>query len=187
MAKLYEEEWHDIFIKEFQKESDRACVILSVAMLDLALETILKARLVPTSSSEDELLEGAYAPISTFSARIDLAHRIGLISTQLCRDLHIIRKIRNDFAHNITGCSFEDTSVRSRIIELTRSSGLDKKLPEKRKQFPTECRGDFQMTVSWMLWYLWYLSQEVTSIKPATLEESYWPKDKLVRVLKSED
>lgn len=187
MATKHEKEWHDVFVKEFQKESDRACVILSVAMLDRALETILKARLVPTGSSEDEFLEGAYAPLSTFSARIGLAHRIGLISTKLCRDLHTIRKIRNDFAHNITGCSFEDTSVRSRIIELTRSSGMNEKFPEKRKTFPSGCKGDFQMTVSWMLWYLWYLSGEVTSIESARLEESYWSKGKLDRLLKSED
>ena len=89
--------WDSIFDREFGKESDRASVIISVAMLDRALETILKAYLVPTDSPEDSLLEGAYAPIATFNARIDLAHRLGLITARFCRDLHIIRKIRNDF------------------------------------------------------------------------------------------
>lgn len=184
MDTLHEKDWHDIFVREFEKESDRACVILSVAMLDRVLETILKASLVPTSSSEDKLLEGAYAPISTFSARIDLVHRIGLISTKLCRDLHTIRKIRNDFAHNIEGCTFGDSSVRSRIIELSRSSAMIESLPKVRGTFPKGLRGDFEMTVSWMLWYLWYLSGKVTSIESARLEESYWSQEKIRKLVK---
>lgn len=184
MATRYAEHWDEVYKREFAKESDRACAILSVAMLDRALETILKTRLIPTSSSEDNLLEGAYAPISTFNARIDLVHRLGLISSPLCRDLHIVRKIRNDFAHNIAGCSFEDSSVRSRIIELARSSRVIEQYPEVRKSFPSGYRGDFQMTVSWMLWYLWHLAETVYSIEPAEIEAAYWPKDKLEKVLK---
>jgi DNA-binding MltR family transcriptional regulator len=183
MAVEHEKYWDNIFKREFEKESDRACVILSVAMLDRALETFLKARLVPISSSEDELLEGAYAPISTFNARIELTHRIGLISTQLRRDLHIIRKIRNDFAHNIEGCTFEDPSVRSRIIELSCSSSMMEALPEVRKTFQKGPRGDFQMTVSWMLWYLWTLARQVSSIKPVLPEECYWSKDRLRKLV----
>ena len=151
MAIKLQSHWEDIFKQEFAKESDRASVILSVAMLDKALETIIKARLLPTDSPDDSLSEGAYSPIANFSARVDLAHRTGLISTKFCRDLHIIRKIRNDFAHNITGCSFEDTSVRSRIIELNRSSLIIDKFPQIREKLPLGCRGDFQITVSCML------------------------------------
>jgi len=182
MPRLSEKEWHDIFLKEFSKETDRASVILSVAMLDRALETVLKTHLMPSSSSEDELLERAYAPISTFGARIDLAYRIGLISAKLCRDLHTIRKVRNDFAHNITGCSFENPSVRSRVTELVRSSGVNEKFPKARQSYPDGSRGDLQVTVSWMLYYLWYLSGQVTQIKPeCPLEEIYWSKDKLAK------
>lgn len=184
MATKHEEYWDTVFKKEFEKESDRACVILSVAMLDQALEGLLKAHLVPISSSEDELLEGAYAPISTFNARIDLAHRIGLISARFCRDLHIIRRIRNDFAHNITGCSFEDSTVRNRIIELTRSSKLPKKFPDVRKTYPEGYRGDFQMIVSCLLWLLWSSEGEVTSIELHPTEAPYWPKDILEEELK---
>ena len=35
----------DQFVAEFSKESDRASVIIAVAMLDQALEALLKARL----------------------------------------------------------------------------------------------------------------------------------------------
>lgn len=179
MTAKHEEFWDAVFKKEFAKESDRACVILSVAMLDQALESLLKACLVPTSSSEDDLLNGAYAPISTFNARVALAHRLGLISARFCHDLHTIRKTRNDFAHNITGCSFEDSTVRNRIIELTRSSKLPEKFPGVRKTYPEGCRGEFQMTVSCMLWLLWALSREVPSIESRHIEALYWSKDEL--------
>lgn len=180
----HEKYWSDLLDEEFEKEeSDRACVIVAVAMLDHALETLLKACLAPASSSEDELLEAIYAPISTFSARIDLTYRVGLISPQLRRDLHIIRKIRNDFAHNITSCDFDDSSVRGRIVELNRSSPMIDSLPELRKKFVKGCRGDFQMTVSWILWYLWSLSRTLSPIKIAPAEAHYRPKEQLRKEL----
>jgi DNA-binding MltR family transcriptional regulator len=176
--------WDEVFMREFEKESDRACVILSVAMLERALETLLKAQLAATSSSKDELLEGAYAPISSFNARIDLAHRLGLISARFCRDLHIIRRIRNDFAHDVRRCTFKDASVRARVLELSRSSGLIDKEPETRKRFQRGYRGDFQMIVSWMLYYLWYLSSRVSAMEAASPEPHYWTRDELDAALR---
>lgn len=169
--------WDEVFREEFEKESERACVILATAMLDQALETILRAGLVPISSPKDELLEVSYAPIGTFSARIDLAHRIGLISTKFCRDLHIIRAIRNDFAHDIRGCTFDNDSVRNRVLALVRSSGVVERCPKIRQTFMGGARGDFQMTVSWMLYHLWSLASRVQSIELAPLEWGYFAKD----------
>src|SRR5438477_6714803 len=93
-------QYADQFQAEFAKESDRASVIIAVAMLDQALEALLKRRLVPTPVAHDSFIEGAYVPLSTLSSRIDLCFRMGLISSQFSRDLHLIRRIRNEFAHN---------------------------------------------------------------------------------------
>lgn len=171
--------WDEVFVREFEKETDRACVILSAAMLEQALEANIKARLVATGSPEDNLFDVAYAPISTFSAKIDLAYRLGLISTKFCRDLHTIRKIRNDFAHNITGCTFGNASVHSRVVELCRSSMLVEKDPETRKRFQRGSRGDFQMIVSWMLWHLWSQTKRLSPIEESTPEAHYWSKEVL--------
>jgi hypothetical protein len=131
----YPNQWDQTFCNQFEKESDRACVILSASMLDQALETLLKAYLVPISSKEDDFLEGLYAPISSFSAKIDLSFRIGLISAKFCRDLHLIRKIRNEFAHNISGCNFNNETVHRRVLELRRSSTFIDRQPTIRKSF----------------------------------------------------
>src|SRR5205085_2582290 len=60
--------------------------------------------------------------------------------------------IRNAFAHNVHGCTFGDSSVESRIVELKKSSGFIDRNAEIREDLPAGLRGDFLMTVSWMLY-----------------------------------
>ena len=170
--------WLKVFFEEFKEESDRAYVILAGSMIDQALETLLKARLVPSTSQEDNLFSGAYAPLGSFSAKIDLSYRIGMKSGKLCRDLHLIRKARNEFAHNVTGCNFASSSIRNRIVELTRSSGIVERAPNKRNSLPDGPRGDFQITVSWILWSLWNQVESIIGIKPANEEFGYDYTDK---------
>src|SRR5438128_2585584 len=86
------------FAEDFKSESDRAAVILGAAKLDMMLFQILQARLVSCATGKDELLEGDN-PLSTFSARINVAFRLGLITSELARALHLVRRIRNSFAH----------------------------------------------------------------------------------------
>lgn len=165
--------WEQILSREFEKESDRASVIVALALLDSALETLLRTRLVPSPHSGDTLLEGAYAPISTFSARVDLAFRIGLISSRFARDLHLIRKIRNDFAHNITGCTFEDSAVKSRVLELVRSHRHVFDNEELRKRRSNNTKGEFQLSVSWMQWCLRALTARIEALESASPEFGY--------------
>lgn len=165
--------WDITLRKEFEKESDRAAVILTSSMLDSALTSLLRSFLVDTPNSEDELIERPNAPLSTFSAKIDISRRLGLISNKFCRDLHIIRRIRNEFAHNIAGCSFSDTTIRSRVFELCKSSGIIERNPKKRKDFPDGPRGDFLVVSSWMLFHLHSAAQYCEQIKEPDLEWGY--------------
>src|SRR5688572_7702181 len=102
LGKTHSEHWTDFFRDTVKGESDRAAVIISAAMLEDALETMLRSRLVPVAAQSDSLFDGAYAPISTFSAKIDVAFRFGLISGLFAKSLHLVRRVRNDFAHNVT-------------------------------------------------------------------------------------
>src|SRR5437868_9115545 len=83
---------------ELQAESDRGAVLVAGSMLDVALQQLLVAYFAD-SGTPDPLFEGANAPLHSLSAKIDLASRLGFISDGLARDLHVIRRIRNDFAH----------------------------------------------------------------------------------------
>ena len=165
--------WFTLLQAEFAKESDRASVILAVAMLDQALESLLRCHLVAIPNSEDSMLDGAYAPISTFSARIDLCFRLGLISSRFSRDLHIVRRIRNGFAHNVTGCSFEDSAARNRVSELLRTSRVVEMHQKYRHLYAGGTRGDFQTVVSWLLWALWSKHEETKALNEHPPEFGY--------------
>jgi hypothetical protein len=107
------------------------------------------------------------------NSRISISYKIGLISASFARDLNLVRKIRNDFAHNVTGCSFEDTGVKSRILELAKSTCLIEKFPNRRKGYPVGTRGDFQMIIDWMLFQLNWVLEESASFEACALELAY--------------
>ena len=116
-----DEEFHRLykFIEDFDKESDRAVVILGAARVDQLLGELLRALLIPSPSSKDELFE-ADGPLGTFSSRIALGYRIGLLNTKFAQSLTMLRKCRNAFAHQVTGCSMQDGSEADRVREFVR-------------------------------------------------------------------
>lgn len=166
--------WDDVLEREFKGESDRACVILGSAVLDSAVETLLKSFLLPSATADDPLFDGANACLATFSSRIEMAARLGLIDSAFAKNLHLVRRIRNDFAHNIAGCNFTDSAVMGRLTELRRSSGLPEKAPETRSNFPDGPRGDFQMVVSAMQWLLRAYAEDVEPLDDTRSLSGYW-------------
>lgn len=166
--------WHK-YMDMFEKESDRACVILTVSFVDELLTLCLRTKLVADHSATDSLFDGARAPFSTFSSKIDLSFRLGIVSNRLAKDLHLIRKIRNDFAHNIEGCDFADTRVHNRVSELRRSFAnlLDSFKEPKKTLYEDGDRGDFQFCASWIVDYLHKYSDSVNSIGSAAEEWGY--------------
>jgi len=105
------------FLDEFKKESDRAAVILGVAKLDLLLYQLLVKVFLSNVGSTDDLFDGD-APLSTFHAKIHMAYRLGLIDSDFARSLHLTRRIRNSFAHEVTGCTLDSGPHRERVREL---------------------------------------------------------------------
>lgn len=105
------------WLTEFSRESDRAAVILGAAKLDLAIRELLVKKFRPNPSGQDELFD-TDKPISSFSARINVAYRLGLIDKQLANSLHLIRRIRNDFAHEAIGANLGAGSHRDRVKVL---------------------------------------------------------------------
>jgi hypothetical protein len=104
-------------VLEHSPESDRAFVLIVLSKIDILLRQLLLARLQPNPTSEDPLFDGA-TPLSTLSAKIHLAHRLGIIGSDFARALHICRKIRNAFAHEISGCDLNLPPHKDRIVNL---------------------------------------------------------------------
>ena len=102
---------------EIAAEGDRAAVILAAAKLDMILEQALKQLLIPPTSNVDDLFEGD-APLNTFHAKTHLAYRIGLIDTHFAHALHLIRRLRNAFAHELSSSSLSNGAHRDRVREI---------------------------------------------------------------------
>jgi len=105
------------FRHELTSESDRGCALMAAAYLDDQLGLLLKSRFVDDSKVSKELFDHI-APLGTFSARVDMAYMLGLLSSTARRDLHLIRKIRNSFGHTAAPMTFEQPSIAARCREL---------------------------------------------------------------------
>lgn len=129
----------DIFVQE----TDRAAAILSASYLETLLEQFLRVHLIQ-SRVVDEMFQGN-GPLASFSARIALCYALGLISEEIYRDLTLIRRIRNHFAHNIEKASFQDPVVQSRCSELA----LHKNFKEMGAEgdIPKDARTQFLLSV----------------------------------------
>lgn len=113
-------EQFDSFADDLLAErSVRPLIIVGASRVDDLLQEILRVFLLPKiapGKSQDELLEGD-TPLGTFSARIKMCRRLGLIDETLHRALDRLRTLRNFGAHSI---SFNDAKspVREHLAEL---------------------------------------------------------------------
>ena len=109
----------DEFVNQFKVESDRAAVILVTAKIDYSLFQLISCFLVPNPTKKDELLDpDENGPLSSLSARISLCYRLGIIDAEFARALHLVRKIRNEFAHEVSDARLDTPPHRERGREL---------------------------------------------------------------------
>ena len=159
------------FLTEFQDESDRAAAVLGPAMLDELVKELLNAIFVSRELAAK--LTGKMMPIGTFSARITLAQAIGLISDPEARDLHRMRDIRNKFAHQLHGLSFDTHSIRDScgnffLIEESRQ------IPKNEgffQDYPQHARATFNLEVTLMVSKLKDRIAKASRVRAATLYE----------------
>jgi DNA-binding MltR family transcriptional regulator len=81
----------------------RPLIIVGAAKIDQLLTEILRQYLLPKFAKvkeQDELLEGDN-PLTTFSSRIKICCRLGLLEDRLFATLNRLRLIRNLCAHQI--------------------------------------------------------------------------------------
>ncbi|MFT3736914.1 MAG: MltR family transcriptional regulator [Rhodocyclaceae bacterium] len=103
----------------FKSETDRGAAVLAGSYVENYLGIFLKEKMVDPSLA-DRLFasEGA---LSSFSQRIDLAQAFGFLSKVQCDDLHLIKKIRNHFAHHPKEASFDKQPVSDWVNNLIAS------------------------------------------------------------------
>jgi hypothetical protein len=84
------------------ERNDRSLIILCSSIIDEQLYSILEKFLLnPDKKKEDDILKGDN-PLSTFSSRIKIIYRLGLVDKTFRDILDKIRKVRNECAHRVS-------------------------------------------------------------------------------------
>jgi DNA-binding MltR family transcriptional regulator len=126
---------------ELNGGSERAAAIFGAAILDELLRQVLVAFMISDYKETKELTCDAGA-LGTFSSRIRAAYCLGLLTAEERNDLHLIRRIRNPFAHRVRAPSFEEGQIRDLSLNLSFGKRF---LNQDQRNSPRDC---FQTTTS---------------------------------------
>jgi hypothetical protein len=96
------------------EERGRGAVLDGVARVDVALERLLQAVLLPAPGPTDSFFQPD-RPLGSFGARITLAARLGLIDPPVEQALQTLRRVRNGFAHSTTTATLTDPGHADRL------------------------------------------------------------------------
>lgn len=106
-------------LQELERHSHAAHAIWVAANLEDTLVQILALYMPNLSNRLREKLFRGYGPLSSFSAKIDMAYALDLIPDVLRRDLHVIREIRNSFAHATSPQHFDTEELQSLLMKFS--------------------------------------------------------------------
>lgn len=111
------QEIDDIIESIIDEKNDRALLILSSSLIDDLLYHILNKYLLdPLKSNDENLLKGDN-PLGTFSSRIKMVYRIGIIDKSFLIILDKIRDIRNKCAHR-TNIKADKSPIKEDLLHL---------------------------------------------------------------------
>jgi len=114
----------------------RPLIIIGASKVDNLLFQILNVYLLPkraTEKDQDELLEGD-KPLGTFSARIKICYRLGLIDEILYLALEQLRALRNQSAHSIA-FDIMKSPAREHISQLRKSVNSRHSFRQTKKRY----------------------------------------------------
>lgn len=98
-------------LKELDNQSDRGVAIVSLAMIEDILKAVIIHRLPTKDEDVIEPLFGGKNPFSGVASKIDVAYAIGAITKRCRKELILLNKVRNQFAH------FVSLESPSRVLE----------------------------------------------------------------------
>ena len=107
------------------QESDRAAAILAAAHFENVLGKQIMHKFVELNRELQKKIFDGYGPLSTFSAKIDIAFALGLYDEENRKGLHKIRRIRNEFAHAPIPIKFNNEKIADMCSKLPCISSSD--------------------------------------------------------------
>ena len=131
-------------LRKLSTHAERSMVIVMADQFYNSLERLLSKYFGPRQASnpKEERMEDIFSQngaLGNFRAKIDISQRLGLIDDVLASALTVVRKLRNDFAHDTNwDASFETQSHKSRLVALQRivdgSASIKRILSEHRSK-----------------------------------------------------
>ena len=101
---------------EIETQTDRSAAIVAGSFVEATLRAAIETQWnIPSNSVRERIFKG-YAPLSSFSAKIEIGSVIGLFGPKTRCDLNLIRKVRNEFAHFLHPLSFTTPHI-ARLCE----------------------------------------------------------------------
>ncbi len=94
-------------------------VVRAAEELNLQLEEVLRAQMIPLSNKRSTELFGDRGILTTFSSKIKIAYALGLLDEEASKRLEAIRKVRNAFAHTRSSISLDNDEIRSFLAHLS--------------------------------------------------------------------
>ncbi|MEX1231421.1 MAG: hypothetical protein WEB58_14335 [Planctomycetaceae bacterium] len=98
---------------------ERLMILLATARLDDLLKRLLQSTMLHQGGGQDSLFDPD-RPLGTFSSRILLAYRLGLIDRDFESFLQALRKLRNNAAHATDHLDLSTSPHLDHIITLQR-------------------------------------------------------------------
>jgi hypothetical protein len=107
------------FIKHLEQLTHAGIAMVCASRLEVGVESRLQNQMPNLSGRLKPRLFDGYGPLSSFSAKIEVAFALGFITEMERRYLHAIRDIRNQFAHSTNpNLSFDHDEIRALCAKL---------------------------------------------------------------------
>jgi DNA-binding MltR family transcriptional regulator len=118
-------------LRETERTTHHGVVITAAAQIDSLLEKLLLAHMRTLNSKEWKKLFRGYGPISTFSAKIDLAYAFNLIPKSMSDAAHALRDLRNAMAHSEELVDLSHPKIKPFFDKLTIFEPVDAEISDE--------------------------------------------------------
>jgi DNA-binding MltR family transcriptional regulator len=118
-------EWWELTdIREFYDESpDRGIAISLPAIVEDRLTSILTLTMLDNKKLLNELFHPS-GPLGNFGTKITLVYMLGIVNEEVYRDLKVINKIRNCFAHRVDIKTLAQPPIKAWIESMGTYQGM---------------------------------------------------------------
>jgi hypothetical protein len=104
-------------VESYHGESERAAIVLAGSFVEHYIANFIKHFMVDDPAVEEWF--SGFGPFASFDQRISTAYAFRLVPPWMRKDLNLIKKIRNHFAHSPRLTSSDDPKAASMFLELS--------------------------------------------------------------------